>query len=258
MSPPSPHGGARHSGHPGLAALTGGPLRSSGMGGSWLPLWVGSSVCELTPLLRGWEWGCQTEGQGGLQVLGSRKDTECPAPSGSKGPGRQVEAVSPEDLDACREGQGVGEWTRPQGSRGSRDSGSEVGEGSRARPREPPGRRSSPQGRRVRWGTSLPRVSRVPAVTTDPQPLPGGSPVETGCCRPSPCPAASRADRSQGAPLLPWAGSRADTAASPEHPGGRRVPLPLPQSAGGGPPPALAHRPPSTPAPLPLVRTQGC
>lgn len=96
---------------------------------------------------------------------------------------------------------GVGEWTRPAGSRGSRDSGSEVGEGSGARASRTPGRRSSPQGAGSGGAPLCLGVSQeCPAfVTTDPQPLPGGKPSGNGgCCRPSPCPAASRADRSQG------------------------------------------------------------
>lgn len=113
---------------------------------------------------------------------------------------------------------GMGGWTRPARSRGSRDSGSEVGEGSGARASRTPGHRSSPQGAGSGGAPLCLGVSQeCPAfVTTDPQPLPGGKPSGNGgCCRPSPCPAASRADRSRGG-LAPMGGLPGTLPASPD------------------------------------------
>lgn len=136
---------------------------------------------------------------------------------------------------------------REQGFQGLRKRG---GGGERGEGLENPRAQVKPTGRRVRWGTSLPR----------------GLPGVPGFCdhRPS---AASRREAQWKRRLLPplplprsiqsgqeprgpcsHGQAPADTARFPRHPGGRRVPLPLPQSAGED---RRLPSPVASPAPLP-------
>ena len=73
-----------------------GPLLSPG--------WAALGSLWRLGLLWGREWGCQTEGWGGLQVLGGRKTKECPAPRGfQRSREMREETVSPEGGHTCRE-----------------------------------------------------------------------------------------------------------------------------------------------------------
>lgn len=113
----------------------------------------------------------------------------------------------------------VGEWTTPAGA--GAPGTQEARWGGRRGPREPLGAGRLARAR-VRWGTSLPRgPQEARMVTTDPQPLPGGKPSGNGgCCRPSPCPAASRADREPRGLAPMGQAPRTLPGASPGHPEG--------------------------------------